>query len=182
MLKICTSLAKWIKRACHHQIPVWECEPQEAHVFFTLGMPIKAATKRHFQEIRGNRTFHSIRSTETSFHLKVNKLMCYCKFCLSEEYNADSNKNCVSNWEERAIEKKPTRVVVAEASAVASTVAIESGDTAGECYLLKVTSGGCDGLFLSSQRSCPGCIHLKWRKRGNSLCCHYHAFAVLTLP
>ena len=73
--------------------------------FFTLGMPIRAAPKRHFQEIRGNRTFHSIWSMEKSFHIKLNKLMCYCKFCLYEEYNADSNKNCVSNWEERAIQK-----------------------------------------------------------------------------
>ena len=148
--------------------------------FFTLGMPIRAAPKRHFQEIRGDRTFHSIWSTETSFHLKVQELICYFKFCLYEEYNANSNKDCVSNCEERAIERKPTRAVVAEQqesikdlACKASAVAIESYDPAGECHLLKVTSDGSDGLFLSSQRSCPGCIHLKWIKRGNRLFCHY---------
>ena len=42
---------------------------------------------------------------------RVNVLL---RVCLYENYDDDLNKDYVSNWEERAIEGKPTRAVVAQ--------------------------------------------------------------------
>lgn len=84
------------------------------HVFFYVEHTNQKCPQRHLQEIRGNKTLHSIQWTETSFHLKVRELMCYCEFCSYENYDDDLNKDYVSNWEERAIEGKPTRAVVAQ--------------------------------------------------------------------
>lgn len=79
-----------------------------------VSIPIRSAPRGIYKRSGGNKTLHSIQWTETSFHLKVRELMCYCEFCSYENCDDDLNKDYVSNWEERAIEGKPTRAVVAQ--------------------------------------------------------------------
>ena len=90
-------------------------------VFFYVERTDQDRPHRHFQEIRGNRTLHSVRSTMERSNLKVRYLSCYCEHCVLENYDACTNQHYVSNWEERAIEREashgrqqPTRAVVAE--------------------------------------------------------------------
>ena len=94
-------------------------------------------------------------SGTTSFRIQTRQVSWYCENCIEEEYEASKNSDYVSAWQMVQLEseiQQQARVTRSEAVGNLSSikdlltkeavVAIASGDSGEDYYLLKITGNG----------------------------------------
>ena len=122
-------------------------------VYFYVDDIERNRLSRLFKEVEGNRSIHSVVGESASGkYLKTRSLSCYCTSCLNQQYDACENKDYVQRWSvqemisERSYgDQRITRsnfedqiLQIADMARKGSVVAIASGDSEKDYYLLKV--------------------------------------------
>ena len=69
-------------------------------VFFYVPENERNRPRRHFTEIKGNRSVHSILARGQSRKLEIRELSCYCSSCIEQDFDNCGNKEVVKPWEE----------------------------------------------------------------------------------